>query len=209
MGRPKSYSREEALDRAIDVFSRKGFESASVQDLVTATGVNRFSLYETFGDKHSLFLEALDRYHAKRRAYTQALLEQPGPKMPLIRRYFEAILEDSMSERRLGCLMINATVELARTDPETAKRAAQHFNLLEEIFLKALCEARDNGEILTRRNLRAVARFLLNNARGLRVVAKYADDPATFRDILDLAFSVVEEKQFADFLEFQNVHSGN
>jgi len=194
MGRPKGFSQEEVLDRAIDVFSRKGYESASIQDLVNATRVNRFSLYQAFGDKHSLFLKALDRYHAKRRAYTNALLTQPGPKMPLIRRYFDQILEDSLSERKLGCLMTNATVELARTDPETAKRAALHFSLLEEIFFKALREAVENGEIRTDHDLRALARFLLNNARGLRVVVKYAEDPAVFSDILHLTFSVIEEK---------------
>jgi len=176
------------------VFSRKGYESASIQDLVNATKVNRFSLYETFGDKHSLFLEALDRYHAKRRAYTQALIEQPGLKMPLVRRYFEQILEDSLSERKLGCLMTNAVVELARTDPETAKRAAHHFSLLEDIFLRALREAQENGEIRTDKDLRSLARFLLNNARGLRVIVKYAEDPATFRDILNLTFSVIEDR---------------
>jgi len=191
MGRPKGFDREEVLDRAIEVFSRKGYEAASVQDLVTATKVNRFSLYDTFGDKHRLFLEALDRYQAKRRAHTTALLGQPGPRLPLIRHYFEQIWEDSTSERQLGCLMTNATVELARTDPETAQRAAHHFALLEEIFTTKLQEAEAGGEIPKGKNLKAIARFLLNNARGLRIVAKYTNEPDVYTDIVDLAFSLV------------------
>jgi TetR/AcrR family transcriptional repressor of nem operon len=62
MARPKAFHRDEALDRALAVFWRKGYEATSVADLVKALGVNRASLYTTFRDKHALFLAAFDRY---------------------------------------------------------------------------------------------------------------------------------------------------
>lgn len=193
MGRPKGFERDEVLDRAIEVFRRKGYEGASVQDLVDATGVNRFGLYDTFGDKHGLFLEALRRYHLKRRNATEALLGEAGPRLPQLRKYFEAIW-DQGPEGQGNCLMVNSAVELARNDPLTAGQVEDHFSLLEEIFLQALLQAKEQGEIDTDRDLRAVARFLINNARGMRVIVKYTHDRSVFEDIISVAFSVLNGK---------------
>ena len=79
MARPKEFNREEVLDRAIATFWCRGYEATSVQDLLDEMGINRGSLYDTFGDKHTLFLAAIDRYYDRALAGTVASLEAPGP----------------------------------------------------------------------------------------------------------------------------------
>jgi TetR/AcrR family transcriptional regulator, transcriptional repressor for nem operon len=198
MGRPKSFDRDEVLGRALGVFLRNGYEAASVQDLVTETGVNRFSLYECFGDKHNLFLAALDRYHADRREAVANLLSRPGRKIDLIREYFETIIEGGLCYGTSGlpsggCLMVNSAMALARTDEEVAERAARHFAALEEMFTDALATAVEQGEIKLTRNVRSVARFLLNNARGVRVTVAYTHDREVVDDVMATIWSVIEE----------------
>ncbi len=192
MGRPKEFNRTQVLDRAIDVFRTRGYEATSIKDLVEAMEINRFTIYETFTDKHKLFLEALDQYQAKRRAVTADMFNQPGPRIPIIRTYLESIVEDSFSGGPSGCLIVNSAIELAKGDPETAQRASQHFILLEEMFLEALQTARATGEIKTDKDLRALARFLLNTARGMRVVVSYTRDRAVMRDIIEVALSTLD-----------------
>ena len=193
IGRPKAFDQEEVLEKAMVLFFRKGYESTSVQDLVDAMGINRFSLYDTFGDKHSLFLQALDRYHRNRRAATLELFADPGPSLAILRRYFENILADARAFKPCGCMIINSAVELARDDPETAAMVTRHFTLLEEMFCTALEVARENGEITTKRDLRAIARFLLNSARGLRIIVTYAVDDQVVEDIVSTTFSVLND----------------
>ena len=77
MGRPRSFDIDRALDRALMVFWRKGYEGASLSDLTKAVGVNRPSLYAAFGDKEALFRKALDRYLKGPAAYTQEALREP------------------------------------------------------------------------------------------------------------------------------------
>ena len=191
MGRTKGFERTEVLDRAIHVFRTKGYEAASIQDLVSAMGINRFSIYDAFGDKRQLFLESLDQYQVQRRTQTAELFMEPGPRLPLLRRYLENIIDFNRTDQPNVCLIVNSAIELAKGDEEIAERARTHFSLLEEIFTNALIEARTNGEIDSDRDLRAVARFLLNAGRGLRVVANYNKDREALVEIVDMALSVL------------------
>jgi TetR/AcrR family transcriptional repressor of nem operon len=191
MGRQKCFVREEVLDRAIDVFRKKGYEATSIQELVGAMGINRFTIYEEFTDKHGLFLESLDRYQKLRRDQVRLMFAQPGPRLPILRAYLESIVTDTLSGGPSGCLVVNSALELAKGDPEIAEVAHNHFNLLEEMFLQAMIQAKENGEIETGRDLRALTRFFLNTARGMRVVVSYTRDPAVMADIIDVALSTL------------------
>jgi TetR/AcrR family transcriptional repressor of nem operon len=192
MGRPKEFDRNQVLDKAMDVFQSRGFEATSITDLVEAMGINRFTIYETFSDKHKLFLESLDNYQKKRREYMAEVFSEPGPRIAIIRKYFEDIVDNAMTGEPSGCLMVNSAIELARDDAETAQRAAYHFAQLEEMFFQALVDAKESGEIRTDKDLRALARFLLNNARGLRVVTNYTRDRKVMSDIIEVAISVLD-----------------
>jgi TetR/AcrR family transcriptional repressor of nem operon len=197
MGRPSGCPPEELVSRALDVFSAKGYEATSIEDLVKATGVSRSYIYENFVDKHGLFLAALDLYKHRHREAAKALFSQPGPRLDRIRAYFEAVIVDGLQQKPKGCFMVNSTVELADTDPETAARASLHFSRMEELFVGFLREAQDNGEISQDLDLRATARFLLNTSRGMRTIVKLTQDEKVMRDIVRVAMTVLEPKEDA------------
>src|SRR5215208_4537603 len=106
MARHKEFDREEALQRAMEVFWSRGYEAASVGDLVKHMGINRQSLYDTFGDKHTLYLAALDRYREVEGRKLFELLERPGPVKRALRQLFGGVGECSLGggERRGGVM---------------------------------------------------------------------------------------------------------
>src|ERR1700676_1769754 len=110
MGRPRSFDLDEALDRALQVFWRKGYEGASLSDLTKAVGVNRPSLYAAFGDKKALFRKALDRYLTGPAGYTQEALKEPTARA-VIERLLQGAADLNTAPRNPGgCLMVQGAL---------------------------------------------------------------------------------------------------
>src|SRR5258708_33708597 len=97
MARQKEFDRDEVLHKAMEVFWTRGYEGASVQDLVKHMGINRQSIYDTFGDKHALFLQALDRYREIQSRKVFAVLERPGSMEQNLRQLFAAAVARALS----------------------------------------------------------------------------------------------------------------
>lgn len=173
------------------LFREKGYAGASIQDLVKSTGINRYSLYDEFGDKRGLFLEVLARFQKQKLHEADSLLGLPGPKMPLFRRYLENIRENSRRCGPVNCLVTVSAVNLANTDPEVAACLLQHFEALEGVVERALCEARTAGEITANLKLRSLARAFINAGRGMRIIAQFEglDDSAT--DIIETTLALL------------------
>lgn len=179
------------MDQAIDLFREQGYAATSINDVVKATGVNRFSLYETFGDKHGLFLKVLDRFHQNRMCEFEELFSRPGPKLPLIREYFDLIKAKSRRNRSSKCLITVSAVSLASTDPEVAERVTRYFRELETLFVQTLQEAKDQGEICPETNLLATARTLINGARGMRLIAQFQGFDEAVEDIIETTLGIL------------------
>src|ERR1700693_3705417 len=110
MGRPRSFDLDEALDRALQVFWRKGYEGASLSDLTKAVGVNRPSLYAAFGDKKALFRKALERYLTGPAAYTQEALKEPTARA-VVERLLQGAADLNAAPRNPGgCLMVQGAL---------------------------------------------------------------------------------------------------
>src|SRR5436189_3978301 len=123
MARQKEFNRDEVLHKAMEVFWTRGYERASIQDLVEHMGINRQSIYDTFGDKHTLFLQALDRYREIESRKVFAQLDRPGSVKKNLRLLFEGAVEKALSEEgRRGCFVGNSISELAGRCKETATR---------------------------------------------------------------------------------------
>src|ERR687894_167190 len=148
MARHKEFDRDEALQRAMEVFWSRGYEAASVGELVSHMGINRQSLYDTFGDKHSLYLAALDRYREVEGRKMFELLERPGPVKRALRRLFESVVEHALGEgERRGCFVGNATSELAGRCRATAEKACGNMAAAEGALYRALLPGQRGGEI--------------------------------------------------------------
>jgi TetR/AcrR family transcriptional repressor of nem operon len=193
MARHKEFDRDEALQKAMEVFWSRGYEAASIQDLVGHMGINRQSLYDTFGDKHALYLQALDCYREVEGRKMFELLEGPGSVKKALRKLFEGVVEGSLCEgERRGCFMGNAMSELAARCPETARKTCGQMAAVEEAFYRALLRGKREGEIKSGRNLRPVARFLYSSLQGLQLMAKATRDRKTLEDVVKVTLSVLD-----------------
>jgi TetR/AcrR family transcriptional regulator, transcriptional repressor for nem operon len=189
MARPREFDRGEALKRALAVFWEKGFEATSTDDLVRAMGIGRQSMYDTFGDKHQLYLEALQLYEANTGAELfKRIYECPSPFVALC-DYILSIADGTLADRARGCFFVNATTELAPSDPDVAAVIRTSSIKCEAAFERILREAKGRGEVDRSLDERVAARFLLSTIRGLRVSAKANVEPEDLRAIASLALS--------------------
>ncbi|AKU96654.1 Transcriptional regulator, TetR family [Labilithrix luteola] len=161
MARAKEFDREQALDRAMHVFWRKGYEGASLGELLEAMGIARQSLYDTFGDKHALYLAALERYVDRRWVEIHSCLDSAPSVKRAIRDLFDAIVDESDEEKRRGCLGISAAMEVALHDAVVAKIIGTRQKRIEELLFRTLERGRETGEIPKSKDARALARFLV------------------------------------------------
>jgi TetR/AcrR family transcriptional repressor of nem operon len=193
MARHKEFDRDEALHKAMEVFWSRGYNAASIQDLVKQMGINRQSLYDTFGDKHALYLQALDRYREVEGRRIFELLEQPGSVKKTLRQLFEGVVEKALCDgQRRGCFMGNAMSELAGRCKDTAARTCSNMAAAEGAFYRALLRGKKEGELKGVRNPRAVARFLYSSLQGLILMAKATQDRKTLEDVVKVTLSVLD-----------------
>jgi TetR/AcrR family transcriptional repressor of nem operon len=192
MARPREFERDVVLDRAMKVFWSRGYEATSVQHLVDRMGIQRGSLYGTFGDKRSLFFAAIERYDRLVTSQLLATLEE-GSGKAAIRRFFELKVELSVEPGRpRGCLVTNSAAELASRDRGTSTRVGAALKKIEGGFHRAVVRAQKAGEIDRARNARALARYLTSSAQGLSVMAKAFPDRAVLRDIVKVVLATLE-----------------
>jgi TetR/AcrR family transcriptional repressor of nem operon len=190
VARTKEFEPLVALDAAMELFWRKGYEAASMRELLDAMGIGRGSFYATFGDKHALFLSALDRFQEVRTSWVEEVLIGEG--LDGIEEVFRRSLNGLFQFRpRRGCLLANSAVELAPHDPEVAARISSYIKRTEEAFQGALERARDTGEIRPASASRALARCLVNTVHGLRVLARAGADRETLEDTVHVALGAL------------------
>jgi TetR/AcrR family transcriptional repressor of nem operon len=193
MPRHKEFDRDKALHKAMEVFWSRGYSAASVQDLVRHMGINRQSLYDTFGDKHALYLLALDRYREVEGRRMFELLERPGSVKKSLRQLFEGTVEKALcDEQHRGCFMGNAMSELAGRCKETAAKTCTNIAVAEEAFYRALLRGKKEGELKRVSDPRAVARFLYSSLQGLVLMAKATQDRKTLKDVVKVTLWVLE-----------------
>jgi TetR/AcrR family transcriptional repressor of nem operon len=193
VGRPKEFDRDVVLDRAMQVFWSRGYEATSIEHLVARMGIQRGSLYDTFGDKRALFFAAIDHYDRVVTAKLLATLEGQGSGKGAIRRFFRLKVDLALEPGRpRGCLVTNSTAELASRDRGTASRVGAVLAKIETAFHRAVVRAQTAGEIDPTRNPRALARFLTNSAQGLSVMAKTSPDRAVLEDVVKVTLAALD-----------------
>ncbi|MBA0053574.1 TetR family transcriptional regulator [Streptomyces sp. AJS327] len=194
MARTKEFDPDAALQSALELFWRRGYEATSMADLVSHLGVGRASIYATFGSKHELYLRAMDRYAETRDPLLIDELSQPGPVLPAVRELVRRFATEAgcPDRRRSGCFVTNTAAELAPHDPAAARRVELSWEHVETPLYSALVRAQAQGELPGERDPRALARMLLVLMQGLRVVGKVSDDPARVRDAAEQALALLD-----------------
>jgi TetR/AcrR family transcriptional repressor of nem operon len=188
MARPKAFDADAALVRAMELFWEQGYAATSMEQLVTAMGISRQSLYDTYGDKHRLFLAAMDSYCAMLEAAMLRPLLAPDAGLQALHDTGMGIIDFLIQfPKRRACLMANTTLELAPHDETVAAKVRTHLATMEAAFRHALTNARTRGEIAGDADCDALARYLVGMAHGLMVLAKSGADRATLTGIANTA----------------------
>ena len=139
MARPRTYEPDDALDAAMRLFWQRGYAEASYDDLTKATGVSRKGLYSTFGDKHSLFLKALERYRRTQAVEFLVDLDRDDADLETIAGVFERIGTMSKSPAgRMGCLMANTATDETARDTDVERQIGLHLERTSERFRAVL-----------------------------------------------------------------------
>ena len=191
MVRTKQFDRYAALDQAMELFWERGYHATSIQDLVDRLGVNRQSLYDTFGDKDQLYLTALERYRSLAAQPMHKALERDGPVVEVLRRFFSEFLDHFLAGDWKGCFMVNATAELAGQDERIARVCAANTRQLETAFAGLIARGQQAGEIDAKRSALPLARFMVNTLNGLAVTAKATRDRKVLDQIVEVALAAI------------------
>jgi TetR/AcrR family transcriptional repressor of nem operon len=165
-----------------------------MQDLVDGLGISRSSLYDTYGDKHSLFIKALESYQNAASGKVCQIVGKAQPAKEAIKQLLQLstgeLLEDRMHK---GCFLVNAEVEVAPHDEEVSRMICKNDQQMEDVFYLVIKKGQDSGEITNKQDARALARFIINTVKGIRVTAKSTNDKTIFDDIIRLAISVLDQ----------------
>lgn len=171
MARKANFDRDEKLLVAMDVFWRKGFASTSISDLTDELNINRFSLYNTYGDKQQLYYEALEAYLKKVSLPSLSNLQKAGASLREIEEFLTSFAA-LQRKRNCGCFVQNALIEHAGNDEDVLRIGHFLFDHLIEIMTEAIENAQ--RETMIPKTLKPVqlATFILNNMQGMRVLGK-------------------------------------
>jgi TetR/AcrR family transcriptional repressor of nem operon len=169
----KQFDVEAALTRAMEAFWSKGYEATSTQDLLGRMGLNRGSLYDTFGSKRRLFLEALRHYQASYQGPKVAAAARGRTPRETIAVLFDGLVSEALDDgERCGCLLVNTALELAPHDEEIADIVAEGLRDIETFFRDTIEHGRESGDIPEGVDAVEVSRALLGLMIGLRVLAR-------------------------------------
>jgi len=191
MAGKKAFLPDQALGKAMDLFWKQGYEASSIEDIVQCTGLGRGSLYDTFGDKHALYLAALKRYLTKYEEEVAVRLPQSGSLSEILESFFQVCIDVLLNDpARRGCFLVNASIEMAPHDPEVNQIVQSALQGIEEGFYRILIKAQVNGELAWTCDPHQFAHFLLGTLISIRVLARAHQDRRVLEDIVKTALSI-------------------
>jgi AcrR family transcriptional regulator len=186
-GRPREFDVEKALDRALKVFWRKGYEGASLPELTRAMGINRPSLYAAFGNKEALFRKVLDRYAEGPAAYFRAALTEPTARAVAERLLGEAV--DLLTGPRgpRGCLLVHGALACGEAAEPVRRELAARRAAGEAAIRRRFERARAEGDLPAGACPADLARYVVTVLRGLAVEAAGGAGREELRRVVELA----------------------
>ncbi len=192
MGRQRKFDEEDILFRAMELFWIRGYEATSIQHLETHLGVGKRSLYNTFGNKENLFIEALKRYQALALSGLQGLDETENAKQAIRDLYLRRIEFVASKDGWRGCLMTNTAVELAPHNPRVAKQIKAMLKDTENALFKTIRRGQNNRQLSANLDARMTAVFLTQNVLGFNAFAKVSPGTRNLKRSAEITLSVLD-----------------
>jgi len=188
MARPKEFDVDRALDSALDVFWSKGFEATSMQDLVDGMGINRGSLYDTFGSKDELYRRAFAAYARRRGAELVEVLDGTGTVRERLRDYLLGLVAEPDGR---GCFIVNTACERGYEHAESRLMASAAMDATIDALEGAMKSAAAGGELRSGVSPKVAATAVLVLMEGLQVLTKTGTGAATLTPVIDSALDAI------------------
>jgi TetR/AcrR family transcriptional regulator, transcriptional repressor for nem operon len=167
MARLREFDTEQVMEAVINAFWERGYEATSLADLMEVTGLKKGSIYKAFGDKHSLFLQALQSYLARVYIATREVFNNSDPEAA-ISNWFELLSDTAInSEVNKGCFAINSTMEMAPHDPDAAKMLEYQYSRIGKLLENAIERGQQTGVFRQDLSAKELGQMLLITASGI------------------------------------------
>jgi TetR/AcrR family transcriptional regulator, transcriptional repressor for nem operon len=189
MPRPATFDADDILERAMLLFWTQGYAGTSIQDLVEGTELLRGSLYHSFGDKRSLYIQTLCRYGRLGLERTFRDWNAEESTLSNVRALLMQLVEMPEAEKRRGSMVCNSIVEVVPHDPEIAHVVEGIVDEFKRAFQTRLAAAQQAGMLDQRLNTTALARYLVSSIQGMCVTAKGGASREELLDILEVTLS--------------------
>lgn len=187
MARPREFDRETALERARLVFWAKGYAGTSTDDLVEAMGIGRQSLYNAFGDKWTLYVEALTDYQQRSTSSHARRLQAPASALQGLRDMLEGLAVDDDELRALGCMGVGAACEFGSAQPQLSELRAKGSTYLRSRLVKRIREGQAAGEIDPTLSATEAAGYMMISMTGIQLAARSGATAAELRRLARFA----------------------
>jgi len=186
MPRVKLFDENKVLSKATELFWEKGYHATSIQNLVNHLGINRGSLYDTYGGKKELFYKAFQLYRTNNCNSITAFFENQNEVKNGFRALFEMGINESISDKdKKGCFVVNTTTELIPGEKELLEILQENKKIFERLFYNFLLKGQQSGEISKSKNIKTISHLFYTFYNGLRVVAKVQSEPKELLNSVD------------------------
>ena len=192
MARPREFDEEEVLERALELFWRRGYAATSLDDLTAATGLRRGSLYAAFGDKEALFLTCLRRYQQRGQELVSEIFRDPDPRRAIARVFSEMAARYGDPVCPPGCLQTNTVLENVSLSEAVNRLNAAALAEFQAALYEVICRAQALGQVRPGQDPLAMAQFFATLALGLGVSSKHTGDPTVLRNTVQTALGLFE-----------------
>ena len=196
MARPVEFEYEKVLNSAMEQFWKEGYEASSVQKLLDCTGINRGTLYNSFGDKDTFFKICVDHYNRAIEANLNASLKDKSlAPWDAIRKYFElSVTGVSNKQRALGCLLVNSLCESINYDRDMKKLVRNSLATIRKALLSRLNEAKKKGKLKKGVSAEFAADALMNTLHGVRVNSRDGKNAKQLGDLVNFTIDNLQKK---------------
>ena len=198
MARQREFDEKNVIETATNLFWKKGYNAVSTQDLIDAFGISRSSMYGAYKDKRSLFIIALEHYRETASQGMINLLNENKPFKETISQLLSQLIKDTITDNdNKGCFIVNTAIELAPHDKEILEIIQENRKNIVSALTSSIKKGIDNGELKSDKNPKSVANYFYNLINGLRVDAKVHKDKTNYKEIVEIAMSVLDDKEKA------------
>jgi TetR/AcrR family transcriptional regulator, transcriptional repressor for nem operon len=187
MARPKEFDQDRALRKAIRLFSQQGFAATSTDDLMRVMDVGRQSMYDTFGDKRALFLQALKMYVAESVHSINVELERSGSALSAVQKALVTFAERKDLSSAEGCMGLNAISEFGQRDADVTRIIGNAARVQRQTLIRVLQKAKKQEELSSDADLVSMADFFESTLAGIRMAAKAGKSRRALQNIAVLA----------------------